>query len=48
MVIALDNISLKKGIPMKVLWMKGSKVDLPKPAEDPNPQGSAAVVPAAA
>ena len=48
MAIAMDNISLKKGIPMKVLWMKGSKVDLPKPAEDPNPQGSAAVVPAAA
>ena len=48
MVIAMDNISLKKGIPMKVLWMKGSKVDLPTPAEDPKPQGSGAVVPAAA
>ena len=46
--IAMDNISLKKGIPMKVLWMQGSKVDLPKPAEDPKPQGSDAEVPAAA
>ena len=38
MVIAMDNISLKKGIPMKVLWIKDGKVDLPKPAEDPSPK----------
>ena len=44
--IATDNISLKKGIPMKVLWMKGSKGDPPKIAEEP--QGSGAVVPAEA
>ena len=38
MVIAKDNISLKKGIPMKVLWIKHGEVNLPKPAVDPNPQ----------
>ena len=38
MVIAADNISLKTGIPMKVLWIKHSEVNLPKPAVDPNPQ----------
>ena len=35
MVIAADNISLKKGIPMKVLWIKHSEVNLPKPPLDP-------------
>ena len=38
MVIAMDNISLKKGIPMKVLWIKHGEVNLPKPAVDPNPE----------
>ena len=38
MVIAKDNISLKKGIPMKVLWITHGEVNLPKPAVDPNPQ----------
>ena len=38
MVIAMDNISLKKGIPKKVLWIKHGEVNLPKPAVDPNPQ----------
>ena len=38
MVIAADNISLKKGIPMKVLWIKHGEVNLPKPPVDPNPQ----------
>ena len=35
MVIAMDNISLKKGIPMKVLWIKHSEVNPAKPPEDP-------------
>ena len=38
MVITKDNISLKKGIPMKVLWIKHGEVNLPKPAVDPSPQ----------
>ena len=38
MVIAIDNISLQKGIPMQVLWIKPGEVNLPKPAVDPNPQ----------
>ena len=38
MVIAMDNISLKQGIPMQVLWIKHGQVNLPKPAVDPNPQ----------
>ena len=38
MAIAKDNISLKKGIPMQVLWIKHGEVNLPKPAADPNPQ----------
>ena len=38
MVIAKDNISLKKGIPMKVLRITHGEVNLPKPAADPNPQ----------
>ena len=38
MVITMDNISLKKGIPMKVLWIKHGEVNPPKPAVDPNPQ----------
>ena len=38
MVIAMDNISLKTGIPMEVLWIKHGEVNLPKPAVDPNPQ----------
>ena len=38
MVIAMDNISLKKGIPMKVMWIKHGEVNLPKPAVDPNPE----------
>ena len=38
MVIAKDNISLKKGIPMKVLWIKHSEVNLPKPPIDANLQ----------
>ena len=37
-VIAMDNISLKKGIPMKVLWIKHGEDNLPKPAVYPNPQ----------
>ena len=39
MVIATGNISLKKGIPMKVLWIKPSEVNPLKPVEDPNPPG---------
>ena len=38
MVIAMDNISLKKGIPMKVLWIKHGEINLPKPPVDPNLQ----------
>ena len=38
MAIVKDNISLKKGIPMKVLWINHGDVHLPKPAVDPNPQ----------
>ena len=38
MVIAKDNISLAKGIPMQVLWITHGEVNLPKPAVDPNPQ----------
>ena len=38
MAIAMDNISLKKGSPMNVLWIKDSEVNLPKPAAGPNPQ----------
>ena len=38
MVIAKDNISLKKGIPMKVLWIKHGQANLPKPPVDPNLQ----------
>ena len=38
MVIAKDNISLQKGIPMNVLRVTHGEVNLPKPAADPNPQ----------
>ena len=37
MAIAMDNISLKKGIPTKVLWIKHGQVNLPKPPVDPKP-----------
>ena len=36
MVITMGNISLKKGIPMKVLWIKHSEVNPAKPPEDPS------------
>ena len=35
MVIAKDNISLKKGVPMKVVWLKRGNANLP--AGNPNP-----------
>ena len=38
MVIAKDNISLKKGVPMKVLWLKRGNSNLPQPAGNPNPE----------
>ena len=38
MVIAKDNISLKKGVPMKVLWLKQGNANLPQPAGTPNPE----------
>ena len=36
MVITMGNISLKKGIPMKVLWITHSQVNPAKPPEDPS------------
>ena len=38
MVIVVDNLSLKRGIPMKVLWIKHGELNPPKPAVDPNQQ----------
>ena len=38
MVITMENITLKKGIPTKVLWMKRGEADVPTPPLDPNLQ----------
>ena len=36
MVVTMGTIPLKKGIPMKVLWIKHSEVNPAKPPEDPS------------
>ena len=33
--MCMTNISLKKGIPMKVLWIKHSDINPAKPPENP-------------
>ena len=37
MVISKDNITLKKGVPMKVLWIKRGEGQASKPSGSPNP-----------